>query len=374
MKYSIRILGFIVSLSLLAPSISPAQSAGRQQLHGHVPDLVLKKAPLLGHVPSSKVFHLSFGLPLRNTQELQVLVQQLYDPKSPQYRHWLSVEDFTSRFGPSASDYQAVQEFAKAHNLTVDRTFANRMVVSVSGAAGDVENALNVQLNRYQRPDGTEFFSPDREPSLDLAAALSHVGGLDNAHPPRPAGLHRAAANKTKPVAATGSAPDGNYWGNDFRNAYCPGVTLTGAGQVNAIMSFDTYYPSDIPAYISQAGIAANAAAVTNLFFDGLSPSATPVVEETVLDIEDTLAVAPGLAQLRMYMAPDTVSGDDLLNAIVSDNLAKVTSASWIFGVDTTESQDLTEMEAQGQSFFIASGDDGAWPPPAITVWLVRRT
>src|ERR1035438_1286995 len=197
MKYSIRILGLIFSLSLLAPSISPAQSAGRQQLRGHVPDMVLKNAPLLGRVASTRVFHLSFGLPLRNKQELQTLLQQLYDPQSPLYHHWLSVEDFTSRFGPSASDDQAVQDFARSHHLKVDRVYANRMAVSVSGAAGDVEKALNVQLNRYQRPDGTEFFSPDREPTLDLVTAVSHVGGLDNAVPPHSANLHRAVANKT---------------------------------------------------------------------------------------------------------------------------------------------------------------------------------
>ncbi len=164
---------------------------------------------------------------------------------------------------------------------------------------------------------------------------------------------------------AGGSAPGGNFWGNDFRNAYCPGINLSGAGQTVGLLCWDNYFPSDISTYISQTGIAANASAVTNLYFDGAGPNVVPNDGgEISLDIEDTLAMAPGISQLRVYMGLNVGSADDLVNAMASDNLAKTISASFLWApVDTTAQQAFMEMIAQGQSFYAASGDSGAWDP-----------
>ncbi len=39
--------------------------------------------------------------------------------------------------------------------------------------------------------------------------------------------------------------------GDDFRAAYVPGTSLTGAGQTVGLLQFDGFYPSDIAAYES---------------------------------------------------------------------------------------------------------------------------
>ena len=51
---------------------------------------------------------LAIGLPLRNQEALTNLLQQLYDPSSPNYRHYLTPEEFTAQFGPTEQDYQKV--------------------------------------------------------------------------------------------------------------------------------------------------------------------------------------------------------------------------------------------------------------------------
>ena len=60
---------------------------------------------------------LAIGLPLHNQAGLTALLQQLNDPASPNYRQWLTPEQFTERFGPTEEDYQTVVAFAKASGL-----------------------------------------------------------------------------------------------------------------------------------------------------------------------------------------------------------------------------------------------------------------
>ena len=67
---------------------------------------------------------LAIGLPLRNQAALTDLLQQIYDPASPNYQHYLTPEEFTAQFGPTEQDYQKVIDFAQANGLAVTRTMA----------------------------------------------------------------------------------------------------------------------------------------------------------------------------------------------------------------------------------------------------------
>ena len=83
-------------------SILAAPAAERQALTGHIPEAVkrLNLQPL-GRVPATNVLHLAIGLPFRNQAALGQLLQQIYDPASPQYRRYLTPAEFTARFGPT---------------------------------------------------------------------------------------------------------------------------------------------------------------------------------------------------------------------------------------------------------------------------------
>jgi hypothetical protein len=54
------------------------------------------------------------------------------------------------------------------------------MVATLTGAAPDIEDARHLNLVGGQRADGSVFYGPDREPSLDLDVPVDHIGGLDN--------------------------------------------------------------------------------------------------------------------------------------------------------------------------------------------------
>jgi hypothetical protein len=105
-----------------------AQAAERQVLRGHVPAVVAHLQPM-GNFAGTNHLNLAIGLPLRNREALSNLLHQIYDPASPNYRHYLTPEQFTAQFGPTEVDYQKVIDFARQNGLTVVGTQSNRTLV-----------------------------------------------------------------------------------------------------------------------------------------------------------------------------------------------------------------------------------------------------
>jgi subtilase family serine protease len=92
----------------------------------HVREVTLNgQAPLVGRLPATQSMRLVLVLPHRNEAELTALLKELYDPSSASYHKFLTVEEFTARFGPSQEDYDAAIRFAEANGLTVVGTSRN---------------------------------------------------------------------------------------------------------------------------------------------------------------------------------------------------------------------------------------------------------
>jgi Pro-kumamolisin, activation domain/Viral BACON domain len=319
----------------------------------------------LGPLPSSTRLTLVLGLPLRNQQALSNLLAQIYDPASPDYHHYLTPRQFAERFGPTEQDYQALAAFAVSHGLSVVGHYANRTLLDVEGAAGDVEKAFHTTLSRYPHPtEARTFYAPDSQPWVESPTRLLDVAGLNDFHRPHPKDLLASTLRQgQRATPKDGSGPSGAYLPADLRAAYLPGVSLTGLGQAVALMEFDGYYANDIASYESLAGWPA--IPLQNVLLDGFNgkPTTGPNSgsSEVSLDIEMAIALAPGLSQVLVYEAGPYGSGNDVLNRMATDDLAKQISCSWDFDVTASTDQILQQMAAQGQSFFNASGDDGAY-------------
>jgi subtilase family serine protease len=322
----------------------------------------LARLAVVDALPDDQVLHLAIGLTLRHPDELAALRRSLYDPSSPDFRRFLSPTQFAERFGPSPQDYQALLDFAESQGLRVTRTFTNRALLDVSAPAGVVKRALHVGFNRYRRSDGSLAFSVDREPSLDLELPVSHISGLDDLERPRSflrtARLRGAAG--PKPRTGTGSGETGYFQGGDFRAAYAPDISLQGHGQRVGLLELDTYYYSDIAAYESATGLTASAAPL-NVYLDGLDGTSQPGdgEDEVVLDIDLAQAMAPA-ATVVAYMGWDP---DDVLAAMADDpSVPRQLSSSWYWGaLSANASASLAQCAVQGQTFFQASGDQGAY-------------
>jgi subtilase family serine protease len=82
---------------------------------------------------------------------------------------------------------------------------------------------------------------------------------------------------------------------------------------------------------------------------------------EQVLDIEEAISMAPGLASVRVYVS-DT-SDVSIFNKMATDNISKSLSCSWGWSPADPTSDDpiFKEFAIQGQNLFVASGDSGAF-------------
>lgn len=383
-----------------------------QTITGHVPSAVLDgRARFEARLPATQQLNLSIVLPLRNEAQLHDLLSQLYEPSSPNYHQFLSVAQFTERFGPTADDYQAVMNFAQAHGFTVIGTPPNRMSVPIRGTAAQIEAAFNVNMNVYQHPtENRLFFSPDREPSLNLGVPIKHISGLNSFSPPRP-----AASIANTQANASGSGPGSSYIASDMRAAYYTNTSgqtgLTGSGQCVGLAEFDGYNVGDVTSTLAPSGgpntatYTANGSNYTLTYTTGGAQYTIPIINvlaanaggsltpdpyapynyegEVVLDIAQVVGMAPGISQVRVYLASDAFtqpSGTNYNFPSNSDDFSMLSqmatdlgsggcyqlSMSWNWApedpLNDPDNYLFAEMASQGQSFFNASGDSGSWP------------
>jgi len=351
----------LVAMIIVSSSVCAAQS--QLLMTRHVHDAVRNGlAPSVGRLPTTQVMRLVLVLPLRHQPELESFLQELYDPSSPDYRHFLTVEEFTARFGPSQEDYDAVIQFAKANGLSVVGTSRNRMNIDVQASVATIEKAFHVTMGIYQHPaENRTFYAPDREPTVDLPFALWHIAGLDNYSLPRPL-VRRANKAHLRSNATTGSGPSASFLGSDMRAAYYGG-SLTGSGQSLGLLEYYGTDLADLNTYYSNVH-QTNAVPITLLSTDGTSTSCVyPSCDDTeqTLDMTQALGMAPGLSSLVVYVGSSDAA---IFNAMATANpLNAQLSSSWTwFPADpSTDNPYFQEFAAQGQNLFQAAGDGGAW-------------
>ena len=339
------------------------QAAARQFLRAHVPEGVAASR-VVGPLPESARIELAIGLPLRNQEDLETLLQQLADPASPNFRHYLTSEQFAERYGPSEEDYEALAGFMRANGLLVVGTHPNRTILDVSGTVASIESTFHVNMTYWHHPTRGTFFAPDREPSVDAEVTILDVAGLDNFAVPRPMDLKWRPLSGAMPLTS-GSAPHSLFIGDDFRAAYAPSVTLNGSGQSIGLFELDGFYSSDVVANFKQAGLPP--VPIQTVLLNGFNGAPGSGNVEVILDIVMAAYMAPGVSNIIVY---EGRNWNDVLNRMATDNLASQLSSSWCFSpTNATTEQIFKQMIAQGQSLFQASGDSGAYHgaimPPA---------
>ena len=354
--------------------VCPVFGGNLKILPGHVP-LVVSRLQPLGDLPATNELWLAIGLPLRDPAGLSKFLKEVYDPASPNFRHYLTPEEFTARFGPTEQDYTAVKNFARANGFQITGRHGNRLLLDVRANVADIQRAFHIGMRKFKHPrEARDFFAPDAEPAVAASLPVADVGGLSNYQLPQPKLLQKTfPADKAE--AKSGSAPNGDFLGDDFRAAYVPDTTLTGAGQVVGLLQFDYYCTNDVAAYAKLAGGGRGNIPIQTVFLDGYGGKRSSGNGEVTLDIEMAMAMAPGLQKIIIFTGGPTGQQNDILNAMAASNTVKNLSCSWGWGggPDTTTDAIFQQMAAQGQSFFNASGDSDAFTTGASSVNGVDR-
>ena len=372
-----RIGRFTLAIAGLLSAVSIAGQAQTLLTH-HVRDAIRSgRAQAMGRLGASQPMQLDLVLPLRDPTGLDQFLTELYDPSSASYRHYLTPTEFTARFGPTQEQYNEVLAFAKANHLTVVGGSRDGMDVQVKGPVTAIESAFHLSMHTYMHPtEGREFYGPDREPTTSLSFPLWHVSGLENYSIPHPMLTKKSdvAAARGIPVgkvvshATTGSGPSASFLGSDMRAAYYGGSALTGAGQNLGLFEYLGTDLADLATYYKNVGQTYNPNVITLLSTDGTSTACVDTRAggkcddtEQELDITQALGMAPGLANLTVYVGSvDTA----IISAMTTHNPLPTTigcSWGWTPADPTTLDPYFKKMAAQGQNFFAASGDSSTW-------------
>jgi kumamolisin len=346
------------------------------------------------------------SLKLSNAEQLDPLVQALYTPGSPQYRQFLTPEQFSARFGPSAASIAAVTREFNAAGLSVTRTATAQL--HVTGTAAQLEREFGVQLHSFEAAATAEtpsyqYRKPMNAPRLPAAIAdsVTAVLGLDT-RPHLTPHLHAAAqppghsAQGPDSVSNQTNTPDppGQWTVIDYADYYDVNPLyrqgLSGEGHTLAIVTFASMTESDAYYYWNLLGLKVHPNRISVENVDG-GPG--PICDacgslETTIDVQQSGGLAPG-AKIIIYQAPNTNQGFvDAFAAAFDANRADTVSVSWgeWEGFDGTDGEiyfqngpvtnptngqqstifqalsDLfTQAAIQGQSMFASSGDYGAY-------------
>jgi subtilase family serine protease len=385
---------------------------------GNTPRFVAT-ADRVGAIDPATVIDATVWLKPHNRDALDTLVGRLYDPKSPDYHHWIKRGDIPSLFGPADDEVSAVRGFLQGKGLAIVGQDPDHFYLRVRGTVADVQRAFNVELAnfsfrgktlranvkdpRIDDPAGAYVMAIEgldtavmEHPNISQTAAVASLQQGGNARPDSAAGL--AAAGSFNSVCfpgpsslsytTNGAPPTATYTGNSYAFGttgcgYTPpqiqaayGLTAlynqgyTGAGQNIVIVDWcgSPTILNDANAYSKKYGLPAlvNGVNFGIINYPEGSTCAGPDAEINI-DVEWSHAVAPG-ANI-VLVVPPSASFQDIdsgLVYIVENDVGNVVSNSYASEELYTSSTVLDLQNfiietgaAAGISLNFASGDYG---------------
>jgi len=387
----------VAALSLLLAGSALAAPA-RTKLTGNRPAWAAS-AQRMGSVASNQQIDFQVFLNWRDSATLDSFARAVSNPRSAQYRQYLTPAQFRARFSPAQGDVDALSSWLKSQGMQVTGTPANRHWTNARGTAGEISQAFGTSLGLY-RYRGSQYRSPDGDLSApsSVAGLVAAVTGLEDADVATP----RAAP----PVAFVNAPPCSTSWADTLASdqpmafgstqPYAPcGYTpaqlqgaygtagaisrgLDGSGQTVGIV--DAYaagtIEQDANRYSADHGLpSVNLSQVwatpnlDNKSGADASHCAGPAgwYGEETLDVEAVHAMAPK-ANI-VYSGGLNCSGPSLLAAvttILDGGLAQIVSNSYgDLGEGATAKEVAAEDAAykqaavQGIGLYFSSGDDG---------------
>ena len=333
------------------------------------------------------------ALRMRALTEAENLLVSLHTPGDPQFRQFLTKEQFVARFAPSDADVATVTAALARYGLTAER--ASALTLKVTGQPSDLERAFSVSLHSYRVPahgnePGYSFHAPSSRAVVpaEVAGVVSAVVGLDNRPSLHPHLRQSVQHSQVASTSGTTTNPPGLLTVADFASYYdvqpLYNRGLSGKGRTLAIVTLANFTPSDAFGYWEGLGLKVDPHRLRTVLVDGGpgAPSDASGSVESTLDVQQSGGLAPA-AKIIVYLAANTSQA--FLDAFVrsaEDNEAESVSTSWGFwewaqnlenspvtdpltgqttGFSQAMHEQLVRAALQGQSLFAAAGDGGAY-------------
>jgi hypothetical protein len=378
----------VAGAATIAVAATPARAAAPRARVGTAATLPAG-ARVTGKASRATRLHLDVALASRDPLALKRYATAVSTPGNSNYSDYLSVGQFAHRFGARTAHITALRRVLRHEGLKVSAATANGLSLHVSGRAGAVERAFQVQLRSVRTASGRVATTNVTAPTLPAGVApwVQSVVGLDTTRTLQPAGVQqarlRAPASHHRTKVRTDIATGGPQPCTDASDDTGSGGGLT-ADAIATAYGFPTFYgtgnfgqgehialielgqafnPSDITEYASCYGVSTPVNAIN---VDG-GPPAGSQDDESELDIEIAMGMAPE-STIDVYQTATASAQEevDALTQVVTANVDKTISLSYggcEFAGDPTLSAEETLLEEaaiQGQSFFASTGDQGS--------------
>jgi kumamolisin len=361
------------------------------------------------------------SLKLRNADQMESTLKSIYTAGEPGYRKFLTPQEFSARFGPTAETIAKVTQHFQKAGLHVAQITGTHL--SVSGSTAAMQAEFGVQLHAFEvaptaTTPGFRFRSPlgTVQIAAAVADAVQSVDGLDTRPRFKP---HLARSSSLRSngkligVPAAAAPGDANAPGaltvTDFAKYYDVNPLyhsgIDGKGTTIGIVTLASFTASDAFAYWQALGLNVKSNRIREVPIDGGSG---PISDaggslETTLDVEQSGGLSPGAKEI-VYEAPNTDQGFiDAFAKAIDSNAADTISCSWgeweFFDLaaqgnvvtDPVTRRQASSLQAendlfiqaalQGQSMYVTAGDNGAydatdgffppsWPVPKDSVVL----
>uniref|UniRef100_Q01UW2 Peptidase S8 and S53, subtilisin, kexin, sedolisin n=1 Tax=Solibacter usitatus (strain Ellin6076) TaxID=234267 RepID=Q01UW2_SOLUE len=293
---------------------------------------------------------------LKPAKSLAAFLAAQQIPGSPEYRQFLSPEQFADRFGLTTDDLTKVVGWLESQGLKADRIARGRNAITFSGTAEQAARTLKTEFHRYQ-VNGKMHFAAAAEPSIPeaLGDVVAGFTGLDDFK------LESNALRSTLRPQYTVKSGDHYLVPDDLATIYnlkpLYQAGIDGTGQKIAIVGESDIDLSDIRAFRQQFNLPAGTDPVQILVGD--DPGFNNTWFEADLDIEWAGAIARGAKIVYVY----SNSVLDAVQYAVDENVAPVLSMSYgsCEAFNQVEFRAVAQQAvAQGITFLVASGDHGA--------------
>jgi subtilase family serine protease len=157
-----------------------------------------------GAVAKSAAVNFEVVLKLRNAAAAKALAMAVNTPGSASYRHYLTAAQWEARFSPTAAEVSSARSWLSSEGFKVGATSADRITISASGTAAQVEKAFGTTLGMY-KVNGQVVRLASHTMSVPSSVAGSVVGAVGiNQNVATPASASTAASRTATASTASG--------------------------------------------------------------------------------------------------------------------------------------------------------------------------
>jgi len=306
-------------------------------------------------------------------------IQEMHNPRSPQFHQWMTAQQFGERFGASQQDIDTVTGWLRSHGFAVNAVYPGGTMIDFSGTAAQVRRALHTEIH-YLSVNGERHIGNMSDPQIPEALAAV-VRGVVSLHDFKPHAMKKLRAAAPKFTFSSGGfttqalVPGDLYTIYNLTPAFAAGYT--GKGQTIAVIEdTDLFSTSDWNAFRTAFGLTQYASgSLTSVHpAGGAGNCGAPGVNsddvEAALDAEWASAAAPDAAIVVAACESTVATFGGMIamaNLINGANPPNIMSLS--YGACEAENGDsgnavystmYQQAVAEGISVFVAAGDEGA--------------